>query len=491
MNKILVANRGEIALRIMKTCKAMGIKTVAIYSEADKNTPFVKFADEAICVGPPPSSESYLLGDKILQICKNLNVDGIHPGYGFLSENADFTRKTKDAGISFIGPSPESMELMGNKLSAKETVKKYGIPMVEGVDEAIVDVEKSLDKAKEIGFPILVKAAAGGGGKGMRVVEKAEEFVEQMKLAISEAESSFGDGAVFIERYVGSPRHIEIQVLADTHGNTVHLFERECSIQRRHQKVIEEAPSIILTPELRKAMGQAACDVAKSCNYVGAGTVEFLYENGEFFFLEMNTRLQVEHPVTEMISGLDLVEQQIKVARGEKLAFTQDDLKINGHSLEVRVYAEDPQNNFLPDIGKLEVYKRPTGEGVRVDDGFEEGMEIPIYYDPMIAKLIVHAPTRKEAIEKMTKAIGDYDIVGIKTTLDFCKFTINHAAFKSGDFDTHFVPQYFTDTSVMDNTDKNMQEIAAVMANYFLEEAEEKASYAASANFNGWSANRK
>jgi acetyl-CoA carboxylase, biotin carboxylase subunit len=491
MNKILVANRGEIALRVMRTCKAMGIKTVAIYSEADKNTPFVKFADEAICVGPPPSSESYLLGDKILQICKDLNVDGVHPGYGFLSENADFTRKATDAGITFIGPSPKAMELMGNKLAAKETVKKYGIPMVEGVDEAIVDVEKSLIKAKEIGFPILVKAAAGGGGKGMRVVEKAEEFVEQMNLAIREAESSFGDGSVFIERYVGSPRHIEIQVLADTHGNTVHLFERECSIQRRHQKVIEEAPSVILTPELREAMGKAACDVAKSCNYVGAGTVEFLYEKGEFFFLEMNTRLQVEHPVTEMITGLDLVEQQIKVARGEKLAFTQDDLKINGHSLEVRVYAEDPQNNFLPDIGTLEVYKRPTGEGVRVDDGFEEGMEIPIYYDPMISKLIVHAPTREEAIEKMTKAIGDYDIVGIKTTLDFCKFTINHAAFKSGDFDTHFVPQYFSDTSVMDNTDKNKQEIAAVMANYFLENNSEKASYEASANFNSWSTNRK
>jgi acetyl-CoA carboxylase, biotin carboxylase subunit len=432
-----------------------------------------------------------LLGDKILQICKDLNVDGVHPGYGFLSENADFTRKATDAGITFIGPSPKAMELMGNKLAAKETVKKYGIPMVEGVDEAIVDVEKSLIKAKEIGFPILVKAAAGGGGKGMRVVEKAEEFVEQMNLAIREAESSFGDGSVFIERYVGSPRHIEIQVLADTHGNTVHLFERECSIQRRHQKVIEEAPSVILTPELREAMGKAACDVAKSCNYVGAGTVEFLYEKGEFFFLEMNTRLQVEHPVTEMITGLDLVEQQIKVARGEKLAFTQDDLKINGHSLEVRVYAEDPQNNFLPDIGTLEVYKRPTGEGVRVDDGFEEGMEIPIYYDPMISKLIVHAPTREEAIEKMTKAIGDYDIVGIKTTLDFCKFTINHAAFKSGDFDTHFVPQYFSDTSVMDNTDKNKQEIAAVMANYFLENNSEKASYEASANFNSWSTNRK
>ena len=491
MNKILIANRGEIALRIMRTCEKMGIKSVAIYSEADAKAPFVKYADEAVCVGPSPSSQSYLVQEKIIEVALERDVDGIHPGYGFLSENADFTRKATEAGITFIGPSPKSMELMGNKLAAKETVKKYGIPMVEGVDEAILDVEKSLTKAKEIGFPILVKAAAGGGGKGMRVVEKAEEFVEQMNLAISEAESSFGDGSVFIERYVGSPRHIEIQVLADTHGNTVHLFERECSIQRRHQKVIEEAPSVILTPELREAMGKAACDVAKSCNYVGAGTVEFLYEKGEFFFLEMNTRLQVEHPVTEMISGLDLVEQQIKVARGEKLAFTQDDLKINGHALEVRVYAEDPQNNFLPDIGTLEVYKRPTGEGVRVDDGFEEGMEIPIYYDPMISKLIVHAPTREEAIEKMTKAIGDYDIVGIKTTLDFCKFTINHAAFKSGDFDTHFVPQYFSDTSVMDNTNTNMQEIAAVMANYFVEVNSEKASYEPSASFNSWSSNRK
>jgi len=491
MKKILVANRGEIALRVMKTCKAMGIKTVAIYSEADKETPFVKFADEAVCVGPPPSSESYLLGDKILQVCKDLGVDGVHPGYGFLSENADFTRKATDAGISFIGPSPEAMELMGNKLAAKATVKEYGIPMVEGVDEAITNVEESLAKAKEIGFPILVKAAAGGGGKGMRVVEKPEEFVEQMNLAISEAESSFGDGSVFMERYVGSPRHIEIQVLADSHGNIVYLFERECSVQRRHQKVIEEAPSAVLTPELRKAMGKAACDVARSCNYVGAGTVEFLYEKGEFFFLEMNTRLQVEHPVTEMITGLDLVEEQIKVVRGEKLSFSQEDLKINGHSLEVRVYAEDPQNDFLPDIGTLEVYKRPTGDGVRVDDGFEEGMEIPIYYDPMISKLIVHAPTRNEAIAKMTKAIGDYDIVGIKTTLDFCKYAINHEAFVSGDFDTHFVKHYFSDTSVLNNSDKSTMETAAMMANYFSEESSEKATYEASDSFNSWSLNRQ
>lgn len=491
MNKILVANRGEIALRVMKTCKAMGISTVAIYSEADKETPFVTFADEAVCVGPPPSAESYLLGDKILQVCKDLGVDGVHPGYGFLSENADFTRKATEAGITFIGPSPEAMEVMGSKLAAKAAVKKYGIPMVPGVDEAITDVEESLKKAKEIGFPILVKASAGGGGKGMRVVEKAEEFVEQMNRAIGEAESAFGDGSVFIERYVGSPRHIEIQVLADKHGNIVYLFERECSIQRRHQKVIEEAPSVVLTPELREAMGKAACDVAKACDYVGAGTVEFLYENGEFFFLEMNTRLQVEHPVTEMISGVDLVEEQIKVARGEKLSFTQEDLKINGHSLEVRVYAEDPQNDFLPDIGTLEVYKTPTGEGVRVDDGFEEGMEIPIYYDPMISKLIVHAPTREEAIVKMTKAIGEYDIVGIKTTLDFCKYAINHEAFKSGDFDTQFVKHYFSDTSVLNNTDKSTLELAAVMANYFVDKNSEKSTFEASEKFNSWSLNRK
>ena len=490
MKKILIANRGEIALRVMKTCRKMGIKSVAIYSEADAHAPFVKYADESVCVGPPPSNESYLLGDKILDICKELGVDGIHPGYGFLSENADFTRKVKDAGITFIGPSPEAMEIMGDKLSAKAAVKKYGIPMVPGVDEAITDIEKAKDIADEIGYPILIKASAGGGGKGMRIVENRAEFEEQMNLAISEAEKAFGNGAVFIERYVGSPRHIEIQVLADSYGNTVSLFERECSIQRRHQKVIEEAPSAVLTPELRKAMGESACKVAEACNYVGAGTVEFLYENGEYFFLEMNTRLQVEHPVTEMITNLDLVEQQIKIARGEKLSFTQEDLKINGHAIEVRVYAEDPKNNFLPDIGTLEVYKKPTGEGVRVDDGFEEGMEIPIYYDPMIAKLIVHAPTREEAIRKMTKAIEDYDIVGIETTLDFCKYTINHEAFTSGNFDTHFVKHFFKTPDVLDTSNENQKKIAAILANYFITQNETKADYSPSSEVMAWEVNR-
>lgn len=465
MNKILIANRGEIALRIMRSAKEMGIKTVAIFSEADRNAPFVRYADEAVCVGPPPSNQSYLLGDKIIEIAKSLNVEGIHPGYGFLSENAEFVKNVTDAGITFIGPSPHSINLMGDKLKAKETVKSYDIPMVPGTDHAITDIPAAKKIAQEIGFPILIKASAGGGGKGMRVVENQEEFEEQMERAVSEAVSSFGNGEVFIEKYVGSPKHIEIQVLADTHGNVVYLFDRECSIQRRHQKVIEEAPSATVTPEIRKAMGKSACDVAKSCNYVGAGTVEFLMdENKNFYFLEMNTRLQVEHPVTEMITGIDLVKEQIKVARGEKLSFTQEDLTINGHSLEVRVYAENPRNNFLPDIGKLVTYRRPQGNGVRVDDGLEEGMDIPIYYDPMIAKLVTHGKNREEAIAKMTKAINEYEITGVETTLDFCKYAINHETFLDASFDTHFVKNYFSDTSVLNIDNKEEEEIAVIFA---------------------------
>ncbi len=445
MNKILVANRGEIALRVMRSCREMGIKTVAVYSEADRNAPFVKYADEAVCIGPPPSNQSYLLGDKIIEVCKQLKVEGIHPGYGFLSENAEFATKVKKAGITFIGPSPEAMNMMGDKLSAKAAVKKYKIPMVPGSEGAITSIEEGKKVALATGFPLLVKASAGGGGKGMRIVENIEEFEEQMKLAVSEATSAFGDGSVFIEKYVAGPRHIEIQILGDTHGNIVYLFERECSIQRRHQKVIEEAPSSVLTPEIRKAMGECAVNVGKACDYVGAGTVEFLLdENKNFYFLEMNTRLQVEHPVTEMITGLDLVKEQIKVARGEKLSFKQEDLKIIGHSVEVRVYAEDPCNNFLPDIGKLLTYKRPQGLGVRVDDGFEEGMDIPIYYDPMIAKLVTFGKDREEAINRMIRAIDDYQIVGVETTLSFCKFVLKHKAFTSGNFDTHFIKNHFS-----------------------------------------------
>jgi len=493
MDKILIANRGEIALRVMRTAREMGIKTVAIFSEADRNAPFVKYADEAVCVGPPPSSESYLQVDKIIQVCKDLGVDGIHPGYGFLSENADATRQITKAGITFIGPSPEAMELMGDKLKAKDTVKDYNIPMVPGTDEAIEDIPAAKKIAEGIGFPILIKAAAGGGGKGMRVVETADEFEEQMDRAVSEAVSSFGNGAVFIEKYVGSPRHIEIQVIADTHGNIVYLFERECSVQRRHQKVIEEAPSAVLTPEIREAMGKCAVDVARSCNYAGAGTVEFLLENNkDFYFLEMNTRLQVEHPVTEMISGIDLVKEQINIARGEKLSFTQEDLKINGHSFEVRVYAEDPMNNFLPDIGKLNTYIRPEGMGVRVDDGFEEGMEIPLYYDPMISKLITHGKDREEARQRMIRAIDDYIISGVETTLPFCKFTLEHDAFISGDFDTHFVTKHFTPEKLQ-NSNPEAEEIAALFAARLYEEGvgNKKTVEVAEVRISKWKINRK
>ncbi len=464
MKKILVANRGEIALRVMKTAKKMGIKTVAVYSVADRQSPHVKFADEAVCIGEAPSNQSYLLGDKIIEVAKMLQVDAIHPGYGFLSENADFAELAEKNNITFIGPRSHAIHVMGSKLAAKETVKAYDIPMVPGLDHAITDIDEAKAVAKEVGFPILIKASAGGGGKGMRIVEKEEEFENQMQRAISEATSAFGDGSVFIEKYVGSPRHIEIQIMADTHGNTVYLFERECSVQRRHQKVVEEAPSAVLTPEIRKAMGEAAVKVAQSCDYVGAGTVEFLLdENKNFYFLEMNTRLQVEHPVTEMITGMDLVELQIRVARGEKLPVQQEDLKIKGHALELRVYAEDPMNDFLPSVGNLEVYRLPEGEGVRVDNGFEQGMDVPIYYDPMLSKLITYGKDREDAIQLMLKAIEDYKVEGVSTTLPFGKFVFEHEAFVSGNFDTNFVKKYYSADIIKEHQAKEA-EIAALIA---------------------------
>jgi acetyl-CoA carboxylase biotin carboxylase subunit len=473
MKKILVANRGEIAIRVMKSAKKMGIKTVAVYSEADRNSPHIRYADQAVCIGPAASSESYLRGDKIIEVAKKLGVDGIHPGYGFLSENADFAEAVEQNGITFIGPGSHAIRVMGSKLAAKEAVKKYDIPMVPGVDEAITDVEEAKKVAHKIGFPILIKASAGGGGKGMRIVENKEEFEAQMERAISEAISAFGDGSVFIEKYVSSPRHIEIQVLADKHGNVIHLFERECSIQRRHQKVVEEAPSSILTPELRKEMGEAAVNVARACDYVGTGTVEFLMDADlNFYFLEMNTRLQVEHPVSELITGVDLVQEQIKVARGEVLSIKQDDLQIKGHAVELRVYAEDPLDGFLPSIGKLEVYRPPSGEGIRVDDGFEEGMDVPIYYDPMLSKLVTYGESREEACRLMVEAIDNYEIKGIQTTLPFGKFVCQHEAFLSGNFDTHFVKNYFNPDVLHKQQEEEAQLAATIALKLYFEDQE-------------------
>ncbi|HMR87254.1 MAG TPA: acetyl-CoA carboxylase biotin carboxylase subunit [Saprospiraceae bacterium] len=474
MNKVLVANRGEIACRVIQSLKKMGIKSVAVYSEADKNALHVKLADEAFYLGPSPSSESYLVQDKIIDIALKNGVDGIHPGYGFLSENSKFALKLQENNIKLIGPSAYSMDIMGDKLSAKDAVKNFGIPMVPGTDYAISDVKEAIQIAEKVGYPVLVKASAGGGGKGMKLVQSSAEMPDQMQLAINEATSSFGNGAVFIEKFVTSPRHIEIQVLADSFGNTVYVFERECSIQRRHQKVVEEAPSAILTPEIRKAMGEAAVKVAKACQYEGAGTVEFLVDDKlNFYFLEMNTRLQVEHPVSEMISGLDLVEQQIKIARGEKLAFTQEDLKINGHAIELRIYAEDPFDNFTPSINTLETYRLPKGDGVRVDNGYVEGDTIPIYYDPMLAKLTVHADTRNGAIEKMLSAIQQYDIKGIASTLDFGAFVMKHPDFVSGKFDTNFVSKNWNPESIKNSLEEEA-EVAACLAQYLLSDSDAK-----------------
>ena len=492
IQKILVANRGEIALRVMRTAREMGIATVSVYSEADRNALHVRFADEAVCIGPPPSSESYLKMEKIIEAAKEVRADAIHPGYGFLSENKTFALKVREAGLIFIGPSPESIEIMGSKLAAKEAVAKFNVPLVPGTSEPISDIPEAKKVATEIGYPILIKASAGGGGKGMRIVEDETSFDEGMERAISEAKSAFGDGSVFIEKYVSSPRHIEFQIFGDQHGNTVHLFERECSIQRRHQKVIEEAPSSILTPELRASMGEAAINVAKSCGYYGAGTVEFIMdENLNYYFLEMNTRLQVEHPVTEEITGLDLVKLQIKIAQGEPIPFKQNDLSIHGHAIEVRVYAEDPANNFLPDIGTLQTYQRPQGHGIRVDDGFEEGMSIPFYYDPMIAKMICHADTREAAIAKMIRAIDDYEITGIETTLGFCKFVMLHEAFRSGNFDTKFVEKYFSPEVLETKAIEAEQLLASILASHLVEQTKSTHNHAPqSASTSKWKKNR-
>ena len=445
IHKVLIANRGEIALRIMRTVRSMGLQSVAVYSDVDADMPFARYADEAVHIGPATASESYLIPERIIQAAQATGADAIHPGYGFLSENAAFAQAVEDAGMAFIGPRPDSIQTMGDKLSAKAAVAAQNVPLVPGSDGEVTDLDEAERLAAEIGFPVMVKASAGGGGKGMRVVHDPAQLRSETERAMSEATSAFGNGAVFLERFVTEPRHIEIQVLCDAHGNGVHLFERECSIQRRHQKVVEEAPSALLDDALRQRMGQCALDCAAACGYVGAGTVEFLVDaNRDFFFLEMNTRLQVEHPVTEMITGVDLVEEQIRIAKGETLRLTQEALKIQGHAIELRVYAEDVPSGFLPSTGTLAAHIAPEGPGIRVDAGVETGDEISIYYDPMLSKLVAHGPTREAAIERCIQAIDDYEITGVASTLQFGRFAINHPAFRSGDFDTQFVDTHFT-----------------------------------------------
>jgi propionyl-CoA carboxylase alpha chain len=444
IRKVLVANRGEIAVRVLRTCHELGIDTVAVFSDPDRTAPHVRLAGEAYRLGPAPASDSYLKMDTIIEVAKQSGADAIHPGYGFLSENAAFAAACADAGLIFIGPPPDAIRAMGDKTAARQLMKEAGVPMAPGTTDAIDDADRAAAIAADIGYPVLIKAAAGGGGKGMRIVHDPGEFKRSMRGARSEAESAFGDGRVFIEKYIEEPRHIEFQILADAHGNTIHLFERECSIQRRHQKVVEEAPSSILTPAVRQEMGAAAVRAAASCGYTNAGTVEFLVDSDlNYYFMEMNTRLQVEHPVTEWITGIDLVAEQIRVAEGQPLNIEQDDLSMHGHAIECRVYAEDPANQFLPDPGPLHRHAAPAGFGVRVDAGVEEGGEVLIHYDPMISKLTTWGRTRDEAIRRMERALDEYEIAGVTTTIPFCAFAMRHDAFRSGQFSTHFVDDHF------------------------------------------------
>ena len=438
--KILIANRGEIAVRVMRSCRELGISTVAVYSEVDRAALHVRYADEAYPIGPAPSRESYLKMETIIEVAKRSGAEAIHPGYGFLSENAAFAKACKDAGIVFIGPPEEAITAMGEKTSARRVAVAAGVPVVPGALHPLVDTTAILEEARRIGFPLMLKAAAGGGGKGLRLVHKAEDLEASVLRARSEAKSAFNDDSLYIERAILKPRHIEIQVLADTHGHAVHLFERECSIQRRHQKIIEESPSPFVTPGLRERMGALAVALVKKVGYVNAGTLEFLVdENREPYFLEMNTRLQVEHPITEMVTGIDLVKMQIHIAEGGVLPFAQKDLAQRGHAIECRVCAEDPDANFIPNPGKIETLRVPGGPGVRDDSGVYEGVEVPMFYDPLISKLVVHAETREAAIGRMLRAVSEYKITGIKTTLPFFDRALRHPKFIEGDYDTGFI----------------------------------------------------
>lgn len=442
IQKVLIANRGEIAIRVMRTCREMGIKSVAVYSEADRSSMHVRYADEAYFIGPSPSNESYLVADKIMDVAKKSGADAIHPGYGFLSENAAFSDRCKKEGIIFIGPDSYAIETMGDKITSRKTMIAAGVPVVPGTNDPITDEDEAIKVIQEIGLPVMIKASAGGGGKGMRMVKNEADIIHSIRAARSEALNSFGNDAVYIEKYIDSPHHIEFQVLADNHGNAVHLFERECSVQRRHQKVVEETPSPLLTPEVRAEMGESAVKAAKAVNYSGAGTVEFIMDdNLNYYFLEMNTRLQVEHPVTEMVVGQDLVKQQIKIANNEKLAFTQADLKQSGHAIECRIYAEDTENNFMPSPGVIKHFREPLGLGIRHDGYVYSGYKIPLFYDPMISKLIVWAETRQEAIQRMKSALYNYKITGIKTSIKFLERIMNTPDFVEGKYNTHFIQE--------------------------------------------------
>ncbi|MBI4947455.1 MAG: acetyl-CoA carboxylase biotin carboxylase subunit [Bacteroidetes bacterium] len=467
IKKILIANRGEIAVRIMRTCRELGIPIVAVYSEVDRPSMHVRYAEEVYCIGPSPSSESYLVIDKIIEAAKKTGADAIHPGYGFLSENAAFSERCKKEGIIFIGPDAYAIATMGDKITARKTMLKAGVPVVPGTTESITDENKAIEIVKEIGVPVMIKASAGGGGKGMRLVKKMEDVIPSVRAAQSEAKAAFGNDAVYIEKYIASPHHIEFQILADKHGNTIHLFERECSVQRRHQKVIEETPSCLLTPEVRKKMGEIAVTAAKAVKYHGAGTIEFIVDNDlNFYFLEMNTRLQVEHTVTERVVGVDLVKEQINIANGLPLTLKQENLFQDGHSIQCRIYAEDTDNNFMPCPGIIRHVREPHGFGIRIDGYVFEGFEIPIYYDPLIAKLIVWGKTRDEAIKRMKRALYEYKITGIKTSIKFLERIMDAKDFVSGKYNTHFIEnnEVFLFESRADN---NFQRDIAAMVAYF------------------------
>jgi acetyl-CoA carboxylase biotin carboxylase subunit len=442
IKKVLIANRGEIAIRVMRSCREMGITTVAVFSEADRSSLHVRYADEAYFIGPSPSNESYLVVDKIIEVAKHSGADAIHPGYGFLSENAVFSDRCIKEGIIFIGPQASAISTMGDKITARETMIAAGVPVVPGTKEAISDEQAAVKTAAEIGLPVMIKASAGGGGKGMRLVKDEKNLLDAIRAAKSEALSSFGDDSVYIEKYIQSPHHIEFPILADKHGNSIHLRERECSVQRRHQKVIEETPSPLMTPELREKMGQDAVAAARAVDYEGAGTIEFLADNDRnYYFLEMNTRLQVEHPITEEVVGIDLVKQQILIASGEKLSLKQEDIVQSGHAIECRIYAEDPDNQFMPSPGHIRYMTEPSGPGIRTDGYAYEGYEIPLFYDPMISKLVAWAKTRDEAIERMKRALHEYKIGGVKTSINFLEKVMGNKTFMEGKYDTHFIDE--------------------------------------------------